>query len=198
MGLLKMELPTGTITLSDGGFLIWGSDLYLAKHTLFGSIGSVAAMSEGTGQMVPALELTFFPSAAATPADLSQPGFQKSRVRLWLAEYSADTGLVVGTPDLLFDGQVDQTEITEGTDNREVAMTVVANAERLFEGNLGNSLNATFHKAVWPGETGQDQATGLTLPIAWGVESPRAAGTSYGLGVQGLINSIGGVRGLLP
>src|SRR3546814_9368912 len=53
---------------------------------------------------------------------------------------------------------------------------LVSLAERLFELNIGNSLNSAWHKSVWPGELGHDNATGLSIPVAWGVESPRSSG----------------------
>jgi hypothetical protein len=49
--------------------------------------------------------------------------------------------------------------------------TVVPNTARLLERNIGNSLNSAFHKSIWPGETGHDNADGLGRQIAWGVES---------------------------
>src|SRR3546814_8736110 len=53
--------------------------------------------------------------------------------------------------------------------SRELAVSVVSLAERLFELNIGNSLNSAWHKSVWPGELGHDNATGLSIP-----ESGRA------------------------
>ena len=50
--------------------------------------------------------------------------------------------------------------------------------------NSGNSLSAAWHKSVWPGETGHDQATGLKTPVAWGVASPPG-GVSGGGGGGG-------------
>src|SRR3546814_10142793 len=67
-------------------------------------------------------------------------------------------------------------DASQGYVGAEVAVSVVSLAERLFELNIGNSLNSAWHKSVWPGELGHDKATGLSLPVAWGVESPRSSG----------------------
>lgn len=190
--LAKIEFPTGTVRLCDGGFFIWGAETYRSKDPVFGTIASVEPLGEGVGDEVPALALVMLPTEAATPGDLSQPGFQASRARFWLAQYDTATGALVGSPELQFDGQVDQTTLTAARDRRELAMTIVSSAERLFQRNIGNSLSPTFHKSVWPGETGEDNATGLGRPVAWGVEAPpgysapiAGVGTGIGTGIGG-------------
>ncbi len=192
VGLCKIELPTATIRLTDGGFIQWGGELYVSKDNLFGTIASIDELSEGVEDEVPALEMSMIPSSTAAAADLSQPGFQRSRVRFWLAEFDRGTGLLDGTPDILFDGQIDQTSLRAGRDARELAMSIVSTAERLFEQNIGNSLSPSFHKSIWPGETGHDNATGLGKPVAWGVEAPPSTSSGY---YGGYLGSSGGGRG---
>ena len=177
IGLMKMELPTRTVRLCDGGFIVFDSEIYHSADDVFGTIASLEGLGEGVGDEVPALEVTFYPHGDAAPGDLSQPGFQTSRVRFWIAEYDVDAGTITGTPDLVFDGQLDRTALTVGQ-TREVACSVVSLAERLFELNIGNSLNPNFHKSVWPGELGHDNATGLSIPVAWGVASPRTSSST--------------------
>lgn len=184
VGFVKIELPEGDVLLCDAGFVDYAGDTYLAKHPTFGMVGAVRSLNEGAGDEVPALEMTLFP-IGADPADLSKPGHQRSRVRFWIGEYDADAGTLDGTPDLLFDGQIDQTTLTVGKDVRELAISVVSTAERLFEINLGNSLNDTFHQSVWPGELGHKNATGLSIPVAWGVESPPRSWSGGGGGTFG-------------
>lgn len=181
-GLLKIELPTGTVRLCDGGRVIWGAESYAAKDATFGTIDGLDGLNEGIGDEVPALSLRLLPAGDAAPADLTQPGFQTARTRLWIAEVDETTGAVVGTPDPQFDGQLDQGTLTVGKDSRELEFTVVSMAERLFNRADGNSLSPTFHKSVWSGETGHDQANGLTIPVAWGAEAPAVSGGAYGGG----------------
>lgn len=169
IGLVKIELPAATVRLCDGGFMVWGAETFTSRDATFGTIGSIEPLRDGLGDEVPALEMVLLPPNDADIADLAQPGYQQSRVRFWLGEYDVAAGTLVGTPDLLFDGKIDQTVLNL---DRSLAITVVATGERLFELNLGNSLNPAFHKSVWSGETGHDNATGLGRPIAWGVEAP--------------------------
>jgi hypothetical protein len=191
IGLLKIELPGANVRLCDGGFLDWPDDgEYRSKDPTFGTIGSVAELAEGMSESVPALDLVLLPASTAAAADLSQPGFQRSRVRFWIAEYAPDDGLLVGDPELQFDGMIDQTVLGEDRASRELAMTIVSRLERLFFRNRGNSLNPRFHKSIWPGETGHDQATGLGKSVAWGTEAPpvsvvRGSGPAFGGGFGG-------------
>lgn len=185
IGLLKIELPAETIRLCDGGFIEFDGETYQSVDPTFGTIASLQALTEGVGEEIPALELTLNPAGDSAAADLSQPGFQKSTVRLWIGEYDTDTGLLVGDPDLLFYGQIDQTVLKVGRSTRDLAMTIVSTLERLFMRNEGNSLSPVFHKSIWPGETGHDNASGLTVAVAWGVESSQgasSAGGAYGGG----------------
>jgi hypothetical protein len=125
--------------------------------------------------------MTLYP--LGTASELSQPGFQTSRVRFWIGEYNVDAGTIIGTPDLMFDGQLDQTIMRWGQD-RELAITIVSTAERMFQRNSGNSLNDAWHRSVWPGELGHKNATGLAVPVAWGTENPNrnTGGGSGGTG----------------
>lgn len=182
-GLVSIELPSATILLCDGGYLVWNGNTFRSSHPTFGTISSVQPLGEGIGDEIPALELVMLPPSTAAIADLSQPGYQRSRCRFWLAQYVPETGAVVGVPNLLFDGQIDQTSLRVGRDKRELSISIVALVERLFEGNIGNSLSPSWHKSIWPGETGHDNATGLVLDIAWGTEKPTpTASTSPSAG----------------
>lgn len=181
-GLLKIELPDATVRLCDGGFVVFDGETYTSNDATFGTVASLQALTEGVGEEIPAMELSLNPATDAAPADLSQPGFQRSAVRFWIGEYDPDAGTLSGTPDLLFYGQIDQTVLKVGRAVRELAMTIVSALERLFMRNEGNTLSPAFHKSVWPGETGHDNATGLTVPVAWGVESSGGAFASGGYG----------------
>jgi hypothetical protein len=201
VGLLKMELPGSIVArLCDGAFFEdWETpgQFFRASHDTFGTIASVEAVTEGIGAEVPALELSLNPHPDAEPGDLSQPGFQQSIVRFWIGEYHPDTHLLIGTPELVFHGQIDQTGLSVRKGGRELSMTIVSTAERLFIRNRGNSLNPRWHKSVWPGETGHDNAIGLSTPVAWGVEAPQGGSTRGGGGIFGNLSggSSGGLFG---
>ena len=182
-GLIKIELPGGvTIRLSDGGEFVWGAETFVPRHATYGAVAQVEGLEEGVGNEVPDLQILLNPPSATAAADLVQPGAQKSRVRCWVAQYDLDTNAVTDPGDPLFDGFLDQAKLTRGPGKFQLGLSVVSMLEQLFELNIGNSLNPTFHKAVWPAETGEDHATGLVLQDAWGVEAPPSgsSGTSGG------------------
>lgn len=175
VGLLEIALPSHTIRVCEGGFVRWGANLFESADPVFGVVGSVGELSEGVGEEVPVFELSFLPPGTTPPAQLSQPGYQSSVAQFWIGEIDIDAGTLVGTPELQFVGEVDQTEIEFARDRRTVSMTIVSAAARLLERNIGNGLTASWHKSVWPGETGHDQGTGLGRQVAWGVEAPRGS-----------------------
>lgn len=190
-GLLRIDLPGAVIVrLSDGAQIKWGADVFVPRHATYGSIGAVHSLAEGTGNEVPALQIELNPPTTASAAALVQPGAQKSRVQCWIAEVDLSTALVVGTPPRLFDGFLDQAKLVRGAQNFSLEISVVSALEQLFELNIGNGLNPSFHKSVWPGETGEDQATGLVLQDAWGVEAPPSSGGVTSTGVGGIFGTI--------
>lgn len=177
-GLVKIELPGRTLRFCDGGFFEYEGEMYRSKDAVFGTIGALETMAESVGDIVPAITLTLLPPDATAPVELSQPGHQTSPVQFIIAEYDGDTGLI-STGTVEFYGQVDQTVLTDGAQKYDLTVTVVSLAERLFERNLGNTMNPNWHKYVWPGELGQDNATGLTRPVAWGVEASVSGGVTF-------------------
>lgn len=178
IGLVRIDLPGATVNLCDGGVIEFGGQMFTSKDPVFGTIGSIDALTDGIGEEIPALELMLLPPEGSAPGDLSQPGFQQSVVRFWVGEYDQATGLLIGNPTLIFHGQIDMTTLRVGRSVRELSMTIVSTAERMFMRNEGNSLSPRWHKSIWPGETGHDNAIGLTVPVSWGVEKRPVAGSA--------------------
>jgi hypothetical protein len=190
-GLVQIELPDATLRFCDGAFVKWGSDLFESDDPDFGVIGSMEAVEEGTGDEIPALRMTFLPASTAAAAILSQPEYQGCTMRSWIAEVDMDTNEVVGTPSLEFDGQVDSTDLVIDRGSRELEMDITARAERLFLINEANTLSPRNHKRFFPGETGEDNAVGVSVGVAWGTALPAqtyGAGFSTGSGSGGKLN----------
>lgn len=180
-GLVRIDMPDTTVVrLAEGSDVRWASETYLARDPAWGSIGSVDALEEGIGNVVPAAQLVLNTPATVSAAALVQPGAQKSRVRMWLATYDYDTSVVIDAGATVFDGFLDQARLVRAREFLRLELAVVSRLEHLFELNLGNSLNPTFHRSIWPGEGGEDQATGLTLSDAWGTEAPNPTVTGGG------------------
>lgn len=184
-GLLRIDLPGHTVRLTDGGTTLFDGELYTANDEVIGSLAAVDTIAEGIGDEIPALDLTFAPPSVAAVSALSSGAIQKSRVRLWLAEYDASTGEIVGTPELRFIGFVDQPQTSFAYRQLSLQITAVPELEAMFFKDTGNGLSISFHKALYPGELGHDNASGLSIPIAWGVESPPRSTVYFGGGGSG-------------
>ena len=183
-GLVKIELPERTIRFCDGGVFEYQGEKYSSRDAVFGTIGGIAAMSEGVGDTIAALQMTLLPPSTSAAAEISKPSHQTARVTFYVAEFNPDTHVITSaTVEAV--GQIDQTKLTIGKGKKILDTLVVSLIERVFEQNIGNSLNPNFHKSIWPGETGHDQATGLSVPVAWGVEKPRSGGAYSGGGGGG-------------
>ena len=177
-GLLKLELRDGrTLRMCDGGWTPWAGEKFIARDPTFGILGAMESFEEGVGDEVPSFSLTFLPRSTAAAADLAAPGMQGSRLRLWIAELDDLTGQIIGTPDQQFDGMLDQATLVTGLRKRELRKTIVPRGERFFNSNDGNTLSDTFHKSVYPGERGEENATD-SVSVAWGTEA--APGTNSG------------------
>lgn len=182
-GLIQVDLPEQAIKLCDGAFVKWGAEMFDAEDPDFGTIGSMEAIEEGVGDEIPALRMTFLPKSTAAAAVLSQPQYQGCRVRMWICEVDLATNEVIGDPSLEFDGQADSTDLVIDRGTRELEMDIVSAAERLFLINEGNTLSPRFHKTLYPGELGQDNAIGVGVGVAWGTALPAQ---SYGVGFSGV------------
>lgn len=182
VGLLKVELPAHTAYLTDGGFIVYDGDTYNSSDSVLGQIAAIEPMTEGKTGEIPALDITFNIPAATAITAFSSGALQGSTVSLFLAEYVRETGLINGTPDLQFLGQVDQPAVLIKRSEFAVSMSCVSKSEWFFERDIGNSLGSAFHKSVFPGETGHDNATGLSVQTAWGIEGVGGGGSYSGGG----------------
>lgn len=182
--LVRFDLPGHTIRLCDGGFVWFNGEKYTSTDQYFGSIMGIDDVTENSGDQAPGATVVFLPKSSAATAILSNPSYQGSSVRAWLARVDEETGVIAGTPELVADLLLDTTALKLGKNSRRLVMELMAVAERLFSINEGNVLSPRFHKDVWPDETGMDNATGVPLSVAWGVVGP-ARGTSFSGGGSG-------------
>ncbi len=190
-GLMKIELPIRDVLLCDGGFVRWGDDTYEVEDPDFGVLVGFEALTEGVGDEAPAGVLSLATPSTAAAAILSRPGYQGSRVRLWLAEIDEVTGVIIGEPDLMIDWQIDSTRTRRARGTRTLEIGCVTRGQRLMLVNEGNTLSPAFHRSIHPGEAGLDNATGLTVDVAWGAASaPRGVSSSGGGGGRSNVNAL--------
>lgn len=191
-GLLEINLPNGiNVRLLDGsGTLTWNGKTFVGRDPVFGVLAAVDDLSDGIGDEAPALSITLHPGGEASAAQLSSPTMQGSPVSLWLAAVDRRTGGVVPDPLLLFLGELDQPVLRVGKGTRILEYECVSAFERLFENGEGARLADSWHKSIWPGETGLANVTGLAKMIYWGTSvKPVTSGVSS--------SGVGGFRGMI-
>jgi hypothetical protein len=183
-GLCKIILPARTLYICDSGMVMWGSETYLDQDSEFGGIGGFALQADGVGEIAPGGMISFVPVSGVAATTLSSPSYQGSKIKIWVAEVSDATGLVVGTPQLLFDGLLRMTTIRSNRASRRVELEFSSTADRLLQRNRGNVCSDRFHQSIWPGEEGMANATGAATTRAFGIDAP-ARGTVIGGGSSG-------------
>ena len=176
--LVKLELPSGTVFLSDGGITQWNGDTYRASDSVLGSFSQISDLVEGFNSQLPEQEIVFQPPSNAALTPLQAGAFARVPVRVWLAEYDTSTGAVVGTPNLRFAGKMDRVRQQAAFRQLSIIVSCVPELEVLLFSDDGNGQSSEFHKGIWPNETGHDQATGLVIPVAWGAQT--VSGTTFG------------------
>lgn len=193
--LIKVSLPSQTLRISDGGFVVWGgepdgsggttSQVYNSEHQDFGTLFTGEGLSDGEGDEAPAAAITFLANSNSAVGNLTDPSMQWSPVSIYQASINAQTGVVIAAIPLFF-GFVDVPTLRDGTSGRLVDMTLVADTERFFMVNEGNRLSQGNHQSRYPGELGLNNMTGVEADVPWGTESrPRGAGVRTGSGYGG-------------
>lgn len=175
-GAVEIVLPGKTIRLLDGaGAVSFGGSVFTGDDPIYGVLGAITDLTDGTGDEVPAISLTLLPPNDTAAATLAAATMQGAAVKLWLGVLDPATGLVVPDPYLAFLGEVDVPTIKSGSSGREVDYEIVSVMERLFEDDEGTRLADGFHQSIWPGETGLAAVTGIEQPVYWGVDPPPGA-----------------------
>lgn len=183
VGLARIDLPDHTMRLCDGGFCYFEGVRYAASDSIFGVLAGVETVEEKLGDNAPGGKLSFFPPDATSAATL-MANYQNSRMRFWFGQIGDDLKTVINA-ELLADVQIDTTTTILSQGRRVWEVEYVSRAEKLFLRNEGNALSPRFHKSIWPGERGLDNATGLVRSVAWGTESAPRGTTSLSSGSGG-------------
>lgn len=180
---LKIEFPSYTLRLLDGsGVVVIDGDVYAGVDDTFGTIESMSELNEEIGNQAPEISLTLFPPDVSGAATLSNPAMQGSAVTLMVGALDPVTGSVLGTPEIVFLGEVDVPTVEiDANGSRTVSYTIVSVFERLFEVEEGQRASDGWHQSIWPGELGLEFMTGTDVNLYWGATPPKSAVTAKGL-----------------
>lgn len=173
-GAVRIEFPDYTLRLLDGAAqLLIGGEIYVGKDDVFGTLASISELSEELDDSAPEITIGLFPPDLSATAELAHPNMQGSVVTVMVGAVDAATGAVIGTPEILFLGEIDVPTIdVDGEGKRTLSYTVVSVFERLFEVEEGQRASNGYHQSIWPGERGLEFMTGTDVNLYWGVKPP--------------------------
>ena len=114
------------------------------------------------------------PPTNAAMAALAAPTAQGSQVLLYVGAVDPVSGAVIGTPDLVFVGEMDVPVQKVRQGDRALDITVISIFDRFLEQNEGTRLNTGFHETRWAGEKGLEFLSFVRDPAYWGSDGPKA------------------------
>ncbi len=190
VSLVKIEFPSRTVRLCDGGRAIFGGEEYLSSDDVFGVLAGAEEIADEMGDSAPGGGFSLMPSPDTPLSVLIDPAMQNCRVRFWQGELDADMQTVTNA-DFLADKLIDVP--TWSPDEWVLDLELMDRTEIFFLRSEGNVCSSSWHQSIRPGERGFDNCTDAPGQVAWGVESPPS-GTAYRGGNGGGAGGGGGGR----
>lgn len=193
-GAIKIEFPGYTLRLLDGSAqLVIGGEFYVGKDPTFGTLASISELSEELDDSAPEVTIGLFPPDVSATAELAHPDMQGSVVTVMVGAIDTLSGAVIGSPEILFVGEIDVPTIdVDGEGKRTLSYSVVSVFERLFETEEGQRASNGWHQSIYPGELGLEFMTGTDVNLYWGVKPP-AGQTARGYSSGGAAVAAGGM-----
>jgi hypothetical protein len=178
-GAIKIELPGYTLRLLDGaGTVVINGETYTGEDPNFGTLDVISDLSEEIGDGAPEITVTINPPTVSAVAVLSASNMQGAVAHLMAGAIDRTSGLVIGTPETLFLGEVDVPTIAiDDRGARTLEYSIVSGNERLFEVEEGQRASNGWHQSIWPGELGLEFMTGTDVNLYWGAK-PAAGSTA--------------------
>lgn len=181
-GAIRIDLDgigsmTGPLCLLDGaGEIVISAETYTGGHDLYGTIDSIDVITESDGDQAPEIRLTLNVPNATGAAQLASPAMQGREVQIMVGAVDPSTGLIIGTPEVKFLGEIDVPTLVSGENSRTLDLTIVSVFERLFEVEDGARLQDGWHQSIWPGEKGFEYMTGTDKNLYWASQPPPQTG----------------------
>lgn len=188
---VRIELPDGVVRLTDGGFVTFGGETYIARDPLYGVLAGIEPISDGVDAQATRLSITVQPSSADAMAALASPLAQDSPVLWYEGTINPVSGQCIGTPDLVFQGELDFGRLSVGPDSWALILECGTEEARQLEPNDQQRLNHAFQTFVWgSGDLGLSYV-GQSLDVYWRGTRPRISTLPGG----GVSNGGGGGSG---
>lgn len=173
---VSIALPGGTVRLVSGGTVSIGGNVYAVEDSTFGQLRMVEGIEDGADGQASRATITLLPPTSSAIATISAPAAQGSAIVIYQGAVDPATGLVIGTPETLFTGELDypHVDITEG--GWQLVLECGTEEGRLLEPNHERKLSDAFHQMIWPGELGLSYVTRTVRKIYWRASDPATAG----------------------
>lgn len=179
--LIRIDLPTGPVFLTDGGFVDFADDpaqpevahRFLGDHPVYGVLAAVSSIRNGAEAQATRVDITIHPATDEALATLAAPATQGSRVQWWEGTIDRTTGQLIGVPDLQYDGEIDKPRLGVGG-ARSLVLNCGSQSERQLEPNADWRLNHAFHTRIWgTGELGLIHMTNVLKKSEWRERPPN-------------------------
>lgn len=170
--LVRLDMPGGSICLTDGGFAQHdagegdGVETYFGRHPVYGALDQVGAVKDGAEAQTTRIDISILPASDVAAAALASPSVQGTRIQWWEGVIDPASGLLIGQPELKFDGELDKARF-QVAESWLLTLECGTQAERQLEPNADWRLNNAFHTLVWPGERGLAFVDGVTRKKEW-------------------------------
>ena len=174
--LVTVTLSGATVRWMDtggSGFVVWGANTYKAEDATYGALGAIGAIEDGADGQATVCDLTIICDGTAMALWID-PAEQGSLVTVHLGAVTPATGLLIGEPELLFRGELDQPRIAAGK-SQTLIFDCITEEARMLEPNEEQRLTDSFQKSVWPGDLGNEHITDVEKKIYWRANDPNNA-----------------------
>lgn len=169
---LEIVLPTKTIRVTDGaGVVGFDGKVFQGTDLDFGTLRAIDPLEEQVGTEAPRARFTFMPRSNNAKAQITSPGVQGSEVSCWFGVVDPATGLVIGQPELLFIGELDEASVDTDKGSDVITFDVASAWDRFFEGNEGARQTDNFQQANYPGDRAFQFITGVEEQLHWGFKA---------------------------
>lgn len=180
--LIEIKLPGYTLRhLVGSGEVPWNGETFFGVDARFGVLRSAGALRDGVANEAPDWSLEFSPPNSTAVSILTSAAVQGAEVNGWAGAIDPATGMLVPDPLRIFSGEIDVPQLRVGKNGRTITWRCASALEGFHDDEKGARLSDAWHQAVFPGETGCANMSGIDKTSYWGVESPPS-GVTYGGG----------------
>lgn len=171
--LVEVALPGYTMRhLVGSGEVMFDVNKFVGMDPIFGVLVAAGNLKDGIADEAPDWALTFAPPSEASVDELTAATAQGGEVSGWLGVIDRLTGLLLPDPIQLFAGELDVARVRVGKGTLTAEWRCTSALEAFHDQEVGARLSDSWHRAVWPDETGLANMTGIERTSFWGVSSP--------------------------